>query len=76
MMVAGMKLPPQDVLLWFYYWSKKGSVTFRFCGTDLVCNPSHSGFVFPPFLPPGQSDHEFPGSFLPTEAETFCMVSV
>ena len=46
LMVAGKKLPSQDVVLWVSYWSKRGSITFMFRGTDLVCNPSHSGLCF------------------------------
>ena len=45
MMVAGKKLPSQDVLLRLSYWSKRSSFIFRFRGTDLICNPSHSGCV-------------------------------
>ena len=46
MLVAGKKLPSQDVLLRLFSWSKRGSFIFRFRGTDLVCNPSHSGLCF------------------------------
>ena len=46
MLVAGKKLPSQDVLLRLFYWSKRGSFIFRFRGTDLVCNPQPFWIVF------------------------------